>query len=349
MPNSTTRLFVILLFIATHSSALPQDARTVSPPTLPAPSATYAINVPTPSSSSVEYWDKLSLRDNDLHPDRPLSGQIDTFPGFTRELLRVQWRGGDPIDLYVIRPSGVAKPPVIIYLYSYPSESDRYLDPQFCKTVTKDGYAAVGFVSALTGQRYHDRPMKQWFVSELQESLATSVHDVQMVLNYLSTRGDLDVTRAGIFGQGSGGTIAILTAAIDPRLKAVDVMDPWGDWPAWLAESPLIPNRERTAYLDAAFLAHVASLDPLAWLTRLDGRPLRLQETLFDLSIPETVRKHFEVAAAGRATIVEYRNASEYREKVITNGGMLNWIESQLLATHASDDTEPAFRRETDR
>jgi hypothetical protein len=286
--------------------------------------------VRSPSASSVEHWDKLSLRDNDLHPDPPIPGQIDTFPGFTRELLRVQWRGGDPIDLYVIRPAGVAKPPVILYLYGYPAESDRYLDPAFCKTVTKDGYAAVGFVSALTGQRYHDRPMKEWFVSELQESLATSVHDVQMVLNYLETRGDLDMSRVGIFGQGSGGTIAILSAGVDPRLKALDVMDPWGDWPAWLAESQLIPEHERAAYRDSGFLARVAPLDPLLSLPHLDGRPFRLQECLFDKSNPEAVRKQFESVAQGKSVIVEYRDLEQYREMVSTNGRMLDWIESQL-------------------
>src|ERR1022692_4628664 len=76
-----------------------------------------------------------------------------------------------------------------------------------------------GFVSALTGQRYHDRPMKEWFVSELPEALGSSVHDVQMILNYLADRNDLDMTRVGMYGQGSGGTIAILAASADPRLK----------------------------------------------------------------------------------------------------------------------------------
>ena len=36
---------------------------------------------------------------------------------------------------------------------------------------------------------------------------------------------------------GSGAAIAILAAAIDPRLKALDLVDPWGDWPDWLAKS----------------------------------------------------------------------------------------------------------------
>ena len=30
---------------------------------------------------------------------------------FTREVVRVQWRSGDPIDLYIIKPAGVKNPP----------------------------------------------------------------------------------------------------------------------------------------------------------------------------------------------------------------------------------------------
>jgi hypothetical protein len=107
------------------------------------------------------------------------------------ELIQVQWRWGDPLDLYVLKPKGVKKPLVILYLYGYPSDTDRFKDETWQNSVTKDGFAAVGFVPALTGHRYHDRPMREWFVSELQECLAMSAYDVQMVLNYLATRDDL--------------------------------------------------------------------------------------------------------------------------------------------------------------
>ena len=36
-----------------------------------------------------------------------------------------------------------------------------------------------------------------WTVSELQEALSASIHDVQMVLTYLSSRTDLDQSRIG--------------------------------------------------------------------------------------------------------------------------------------------------------
>jgi len=120
------------------------------------------------AAANVENWNSLSLADSAFHAETPLLGEKDNLPQFTRELIQVKWRLGDPIDLYVIRPKGVAKPPVVLYLYSYPTETDRFRDDNYCVRITKDGFAAVGFVSALTGHRYHDRPMKEWFVSELQ-------------------------------------------------------------------------------------------------------------------------------------------------------------------------------------
>jgi len=166
--------------------------------------------------SVTEDWTTPSLSRSNLQPVRPLDIE-DEGDGYTIELLQVQWRWGDPLDLYVFKPTGVKSPPVILNLYGYPADTDPYRNPIFQRELIKDGFAAVGFVSALTGHRYHDRPMKEWFISELQECLGTTAHDVQMVLNYLETRGDLDMNRVGMFGQGSGASIAILASAVDPR------------------------------------------------------------------------------------------------------------------------------------
>ena len=105
--------------------------------------------------------------------------------------------------------------------------------------------------------------MKQWFLSELQESLATSAHDVQMVLNYLASRDDLDMDRVGMFAQGSGASIAILASAVDPRIKVLEALDPWGDWPTWMARSPFVPEQERADYLKPEFQKKIDTLEPL--------------------------------------------------------------------------------------
>ena len=331
-------LLLILLFVGVREWAFSQDARTAIN-TGSAPGAgPRIVSIPEPAASSVEHWDKPSLKDNDLHPDPPLAGQTDTFPEFTRELVRVQWRTGDPIDLYIVRPAGVVNPPVILYLYGYPTEAVRFLDPAFCKTVTKKGFAAVGFSSRLTGQRYHDVPMKTWFVSELQHSLVGTAHDVQMVLTYLQERGGFDISRIGVFGEGSGGTVALLTASVDSRIKAVDVLDPWGDWPSWVAGSRMIPDGERASYLKPDFLQSVAALDPVSVLPGLSHTPLRVQQSLWNSSkTPASARERIAAALPPSAVLARYNDEHQYFEAVGHDGKMLDWIQSTLVHNSPSN------------
>jgi len=278
---------------------------------------------------NLEDWSSLSLANSELIPEKPLLGEKYDHPQFTRELLQVKWRQGDPIDLYVIRPKGVAHPPVLLYLYSYPSETEVFRGDAYCANVTKGGFAAIGFVSALNGHRYANRPMKEWFVSELQEALGSSVHDVQMTLNYLSTRDDLDMSRVGMFGVGSGGTIAILAAAADPRIKTIDVIDPWGDWPDWMAKSSLIPERERPNYLKPEFLKKVAPLDPVVWLPQLKSQHVRLQQVFDDSITPRVAQKRIQAAALGTARISTFETTRKF-SAAESGDKLLQWMKDRL-------------------
>src|SRR5580700_10529016 len=85
-----------------------------------------------------EDYTSPSLKNSNLEPALPVVGYINDYPRYTVELLQVQWRFGDPIDLYVMKPKGVRKPPVILYLYGYPAGTDRFKDETFQKAVTKD-------------------------------------------------------------------------------------------------------------------------------------------------------------------------------------------------------------------
>jgi len=278
---------------------------------------------------NVEDWTSLSLADSQLHPQKPIYGETDDFPKFTRELIQVKWRQGDPINLYIIRPKGVDHPPVILYLYSYPSETDRFRNDAYCERITDGGFAAVGFVSALTGQRYSNRPMKQWFVSELQEALASTVHDVRMILDYLSTRGDLDLSKVGMFGEGSGGTIAILSAAADSRIQTIDVLTPWGDWPDWMTKSLLIPEEERPNFIKPEFLKKIAPLDPVAWLPRLKTQHVRIQQVTDDSNTPETAQERIKAAAPSSAQVVNYENLKQFFASA-GGGRIFLWSKAQL-------------------
>lgn len=283
-----------------------------------------------------EDWTSPSLVTSKLKPAKPLTGYINDYPGYTVELLQVQWRFGDPLDLYVMKPKGVKNPPVILYLYGFPADTDRFKDEGFQEKVTKDGFAAVGFVSALTGHRYHDRPMKEWFISELQECLATSAHDVQMVLNYLATRGDLDMTRVGMFTQGSGASIGILASAVDPRIKVLDALDPWGDWPIWMATSPFVPEEERAEYVKPEYLKKAEVLEPIEWLPKIQARAFRLQDAVFEPNTPRAAKEKLRAAVPAGGTVVLYKTVDEFNA-VVRGKTELQWIQQQLRATATSD------------
>jgi len=276
-----------------------------------------------------EDWTSPALTNSNLKAVPPLAAYLNDYPGYTVELLQAQWRFGDPIDLYVMKPKGIKKPPVILYLYGYPAGTDRFKNEDFQKTVTKDGFAAVGFVSALTGHRYHDRPMREWFISELPECLATSAHDVQMVLDYLSTRDDLDLTRVGMFAQGSGASIGILASAVDPRIKVLDALDPWGDWPLWMKTSPFVPEEERPQYVTPEFLKKAAVLDPVDWLPKIQAKKFRLQDAAFDPNTPKLAKEKLRAAVPAGTTLVIYRTPDEFNE-IVRNKRDLEWIQGEL-------------------
>lgn len=290
------------------------------------------IDLNAASTKSVEDLSNPALSGSQLRADAPQLMEKAENRDFTRELIAVQWRPADRIYLFVVLPRNVQKPPVAIYLYGHPSDTDRYMDDGWGQRTTSGGYAAVGFVPALTGHRYHDRPMKEWFVSELQESLGKSTHDVQMVLNYLTERGDLDMSNVGMFGVGAGATIAVAAASVDPRIKAIDLLDPWGDWPVWMQKSDVIPDDERPAYVKPEFLKKVAAYDPVKLLPALKTAHIRLNQVDDSLSTPEEAKKKMEAVMPATAEHQRFESNMAFFSEVASGGRVFDWLKLQIKA-----------------
>jgi hypothetical protein len=282
------------------------------------------------SAVSREDWNSPELDRATLTALKPVVGAHDDFSTFTSDLVRVQWRADDPLYLYVMVPKLVRNPPVILYLYDYDSETDRFLGEKFATLLTARGVAAVGFSAALSGHRYHGRPMKAWFVSELQESLGSTAHDVQMIIDYLATRHDVDTSRVGIFGVGSGATIAVLAASADARIQVAGLINPWGDWPYWVHQSKVIPKDERSGLETKAFLDSVENLDPVRYLPQLKI-PIRLEYVNYGGAIPPVVKQRIEASAPPQVIVVPPDKAlADFEE---TAGQLsLDWIKDKLLA-----------------
>ena len=293
-----------------------------------------------------EDWSSLAIGASKLEPQPPVVAETFEGESFQRQLIMVQWRPGDAFDLYVVMPKGVKKPPAVLYLYNYSEDSDRFKNEEWCQRVTSGGAAAIGFVSALSGHRFHDRPMEQWFVSELQESLGSTVHDVKFILDYLASRGDIDMDRIGMFGQSSGATVALLAAAADSRIKAVDALDPWGDWPDWLAKSDVIgDDPHKDDYVKPEFLKKVANLDPVKYLPDLKNTKIRIQQ-VGDWGNPIETQDKIKEAAPKQAEVVRFATAMTLARR--ESGGVLfQWIKDQLKEAPGSDKKADVIKAST--
>ena len=299
-------------------------------------------STPETKTRAQENWATIKLADSGLRLGATggvLLSKVDVPGGCTRELLHMQWRPNDPVDLYVIRPRGSQLLPVVLFLYNYTYDTDVFRADRWCARARENGFAVVGFASALSWSRLHTpRPMKQWFVSQLQEALASSTHDVEMILNYLQTRGDLDMEHFGMFGQGSGGAVAILAAAADPRIRALDLMDPWGDWPAWLKSSKQIPEEERSTYLEAQFLEQVSGLDPVTYLPLLQGRALRIEQVMNDPVTPPEARERIAASVPEANEVNRYANQAAEAKALGTNG-IVGWFKEQVVVGMKTPDS----------
>lgn len=263
--------------------------------------------------------------------DRPiLLSKVDVEKGsFTRLTYRVEWRAKDPFELYVLLPKGVTKAPVILYVPTFPDDTELFQSDRWGEVVTRGGFAAVGIVGAVTGHRTRYRLGREWFVSEMPEALTSTTHDVQLILNYLASRDEFDMNHVGMVGIGSGGAIGILASVVDPRIKALDIVGPWGDWQEWLGKSVVVPEDERAKYLKPDFLEKVSPLDPIKWLPKIQAKSLLIEDIRGNKSMPDKSQEKLEAAAPDFALIDQYGNGRAFLNAQF-DPGLLIWLKSQL-------------------
>lgn len=327
--SSWTWCFLVIFFVwfSPGSSAQTQGSR-------PDSNGSLQSQGPVSAGDENDYhedFSTLSLRGSRFFPIPPALGQVDDYPqySFVRERWQLMWRPSDPIDLFICKPRGVAKPPVILYLYTYPSSTDRFKSDDWCGTTTAGGFAAVGFLSAYTGHRLEMRSPAATFFTDFRESLGATVHDVQLILDYLATRGDLDMNRVGMYGQGSGGSIAILASAADSRIKALDVLTPWGDWPNFFTQTRFIAADQRAKYSSPDFLAKAAPLDPSTWLPKVGARSVRIQDVRKSGPMSDLSQERLEAVAPERAIINQYGDPAALVPHA-SGGGLFVWLHEQL-------------------
>jgi hypothetical protein len=144
-----------------------------------------------------------------------------------------------------------------------------------------------------------------------------------------------------MFGEGSGATIGILASAVDPRIKALDAMDPWGDWPTWLAKSPFVPEEERPQYVTEEFQKKAAMVDPVNSLPKIQAKNFRLQYAAFNPTTPASSQEKLRAAAPAGADIEVYKSPKDF-VAIMDHNKVMDWMHAQLRPLPPQKEAEMA-------
>jgi dipeptidyl aminopeptidase/acylaminoacyl peptidase len=129
--------------------------------------------------------------------------------------------------------------------------------------------------------------------------------DLVSVLDYLARRPEVDESRLGAFGFSMGGATALMTAAREPRIKAVAADSAWSEVDRWLQPSVgavFTHPRDRfnALSLQLAELRTGIDLDdlrPVDAIGKVSPRPVLLVHgSADDVIVPSESEKNYEAA-----------------------------------------------------
>jgi len=138
----------------------------------------------------------------------PLAARATDAPSETPVAQEITLTSGDtPLSGYLYRPEEPGRHPAVLCLHAFGSDAESLRGT--AATLAQFGYVAAAIDLRGAG-RSAGKP--EFAAGEVQDALAT--------LTYLRQQEWVDPERVALWGAGTGGTVDLLAAAADPRLKA---------------------------------------------------------------------------------------------------------------------------------
>lgn len=152
---------------------------------------------------------------------------IDASNGLMREAFSFAAEASERVPGLLVKPANQqnGRRPVIIVLHGTGGNKEGQLP-------LLNELAALGFVAVAIDGRYHgariasgkgsteyvNAMLQTWHTGKGKPFLYDTVWDVMRLLDYLTTRPDVDAKRIGVIGFSKGGMETYLAAAIDERI-----------------------------------------------------------------------------------------------------------------------------------
>jgi len=238
-----------------------------------------------------------------------------TFPAKTHDVGYRSPLGGR-VPAFLVVPPGKGPFPGVVFLHG---ASGSRLD--FLVTATKLAQRGVVTLTITSPFERGCRPRLPQTIEGLrttQRLVRQTVVDLRRGIDLLQSRSDVDPKRIGFVGFSRGAQFGAILAAVEPRLKAVDLISGSGE----ISFNRAIPEdlRDEAAPIVAAFepkrfVAHVRS-------------PLLFQVGLRDELVPRRVLVAFFRAAPPHREVRWYDAEHDLDERAIRD--FFDWFAKRL-------------------
>jgi alpha/beta superfamily hydrolase len=235
------------------------------------------------------------------------------------------------LGAHFARPTGSARVPALIVLPGFPrgpggAAAVGNTDQTLCDRVARDtGWAGLTFTFRGTGTSEGDFSIEGWLA------------DVRSAIDALHARPD--ITNVWLAGFRLGGTLAIVTAADDPRVRGIATfaapasLRTWVREPEWFLEYARRTGVLRTEGFPPdpdGWIRAIANLDPIEAAKRIAPRPWLLMHGSADDVVP--IEHARDLAAAGGETVevrIVVNGPHRLRHDPRAIAGLLGWLDRQ--------------------
>jgi predicted esterase len=148
------------------------------------------------------------------------------------------------------------------------------------------------------------------------------VKDLRRAIDVLAAQPGIDRTRLAYVGHDFGAMYGSITAAVDPRVTHFVFMAGTASFSDWFLYGPKLEGEARET-----FVAELAPLDPVKWLSRVRG-PVLMQFADNDEHVSTARREQLAAAAPKGADIRVYKAGHELSEE--STRERREWLQQKL-------------------
>jgi cephalosporin-C deacetylase-like acetyl esterase len=218
-----------------------------------------------------------------------------------------------PLTIWRPRQCGAAdKPPVILFLHGLGGERS-HAGMIVANLVAPLGIAVCAIDAPLHGERkLEGQNLFSADLAQTAQSFRQGVVDNRRALDYLATRGDLDMTRVYLEGTSMGAIMGTLVAAVDERIRAAFLVVGGGNLRELFMQSQHSSARRLREALTALpeTAGGLETFDPAGFAGHISPRPVWMLNGRDDKIIPPVCAEALHSAAQEPKRVTWYSGGS---------------------------------------